>query len=453
MRWSIRYQILVPLFLLLLGLVGISTWAAWDSARHARMRIAKQIDQVIQTQSEATYPLTPRVLEQMKGYSGAEYLLIDPDGRRVATITGQPTELPPASQETGEASLGSRTMIDGQPYFCRGVVLRPPHHNVGATLYVFYPESQLNEAVWQAVRPSLILGVSAGLVAIGLMLEAAWRLVRRIRDLERRTRLIAAGDFSPMALPPRNDELRDLAQSVNEMAAKLAQLQEAVGRSERIRLLGQVSGGLAHQLRNAVTGARLAVQLHAQSCSGGDHEALEVALRQLARMNADLERFFALGKTGLRSEPCSLPDLLDEAVALLQPQSRHARVELTWKRPAQDMTIHGDRGPLGHMVMNVLSNAVEAAGTGGAVEVQLRMSNSGIAVLEVHDTGPGPPPEIAARLFEPFVTSKSEGIGLGLAVAKQVAEMHGGTITWLRADDRTCFRIELPAYSSRLAGG
>ena len=76
------------------------------------------------------------------------------------------------------------------------------------------------------------------------------------------------------------DELRDLARSVNEMAARLAQFQEAVGRTERMRLLGQVSGGLAHQLRNAVTGAKLAVQLHAQSCADGDAEALEVALKK-----------------------------------------------------------------------------------------------------------------------------------------------------------------------------
>ncbi len=60
------------------------------------------------------------------------------------------------------------------------------------------------------------------------------------------------------------------------------------------------------------------------------------------------------------------------------------------------------------------------------------------------DSGPGPPPEVAERLFEPFVTSKPEGVGLGLAVARQVAEAHGGSLSWRRDPDRTCFRIELP---------
>jgi nitrogen-specific signal transduction histidine kinase len=63
----------------------------------------------------------------------------------------------------------------------------------------------------------------------------------------------------------------------------------------------------------------------------------------------------------------------------------------------------------------------------------------------VWDSGPGPAPEIAGRLFEPFVTGKPEGVGLGLAVARQVVEAHGGRIGWERRDGRTCFRVELPA--------
>jgi nitrogen-specific signal transduction histidine kinase len=64
--------------------------------------------------------------------------------------------------------------------------------------------------------------------------------------------------------------------------------------------------------------------------------------------------------------------------------------------------------------------------------------------MTVYDSGPGPSPEVAERLFEPFVTGKPEGVGLGLAVARQIAEAHGGCICWRRDEGRTCFRVELP---------
>ena len=448
MRWSIRYQILVPLFLLLLGLVGVCAWTAQDSARSARQRIVNQVSGVIRTLSEAQFPLNDHVLEQMKGLSGAEYLLIEPSGERVSTFKNEtadvaklPTPLAPA-QALAEASLGSRTQIGQQTFFCRGVALRPPHRHAGSKLYIFYPESLLNDALWQAVRPTLVLGISGGVAALFLTVIVGQRLVSRIEDLERRTRLIAGGDFSPMPLPGRNDELRDLAQSVNEMAAKLAQLQDAVGRAERVRLLGQISGGLAHQLRNAVTGAKLAVQLHAKSCPGGDMEALAVAERQLSRMAADLQRFFEVGRGAGKRIACSLPALIDETVTLLRPQCRHAHIDLTWQRPDGDIWLTGDEGQLGHLILNVVSNAVEAAGPGGSVEVRLNRAGPAV-MLEVSDSGPGPPADIAERIFEPFVTGKDEGIGLGLAVARQVAEAHGGTLAWKRDGERTCFQIEL----------
>ena len=65
------------------------------------------------------------------------------------------------------------------------------------------------------------------------------------------------------------------------------------------------------------------------------------------------------------------------------------------------------------------------------------------AILEVCDSGPGPAPEIAERLFEPFVTGKPEGVGLGLAVSRQIAKAHGGHIDWRREEDQTCFRVAL----------
>ena len=466
MRWSIRYRVLVPSGLLLLGVVGISTWTALSAAEHAEQRIAAQVRRVAQTLTAASFPLTPNVLEQMKGLSGAEYYLVGPEGVRGSTFPTHSITLPPDElfqlADDPTERLGPAVEVAGKRYRCRRLPLL--HRAEGGTLYIFYPEALLQDAIRDAVRPSLVLGLFGGLCAVALAVGIGQRLVGRIRELERRTRLIAAGDFSPMPLPRADDELRDLSRSVNEMASRLAQLQEAVQKTERLRLLGQLSSGLAHQLRNGVAGARLAVQVHAAECPAGDGEALDVALRQLALMEANLRRFMDLGRSeGLKHERCSLTRLIDEAVTLLRPQCRHAGTQLNWKLPESDAIIEGDAGQLGDLFLNVIGNAVEAAGPGGMVEVEARSAERGarserpdsfsrapagsVLAVEVWDTGSGPPVELAARLFEPFVTGKPEGIGLGLAVARQAAEAHGGRITWKREDGRTCFRIELPATS------
>jgi signal transduction histidine kinase len=171
---------------------------------------------------------------------------------------------------------------------------------------------------------------------------------------------------------------------------------------------------------------------------------LDVALRQLALLEANLKRFLDLGRTEEpRRQPCSLVTLLEESLALLRPQCRHAHIDLRWQPPTEPLSLEADPGQLSHLFLNVLGNALEAAGPGGWVEVRAGRDEAN-AWIEVYDSGSGPAPEVAARLFEPFVTGKREGVGLGLAVARQVASAHGGSITWRHTTEHTCFRTELP---------
>jgi len=455
MRWGIRSQLLLPLLTLLLGVVGMATWTALASAARARHQLEKQIHDVALTVNAVTFPRNVQTLRLMKGLSGAEFLLCDAGrlpltddaGRPLTTLPAVPASLPEPNDDWQALHLGPRLNVGRASYFCQGIPLGQEKLHI---LYIFYPETQWREALWGAIRPALFFGVIVGMAALVLTVLVAQRLGRRIQEMERRTRLIASGDFSPMPLPARNDELRDLGLSVNEMAQKLAQLQDAVTRTERLRLLGQVSGGLAHQLRNGVTGARLAVQLHLREAKNGATETLEVALRQLALVEMHLKRFLDLGRhNDSRREPCPLAMILSETVALLQPQCQHAGIELALDTAAGGAAVvQGDADQLRHLFLNVIQNGVEAAGPGGWVRVRLTVADAARrGIVEVEDSGPGPGADLGERLFEPFVTGRAEGVGLGLAVARQVAEAHGGTISWDRRTGHTCFRIELPAAS------
>jgi signal transduction histidine kinase len=450
MRWPIRTQLLLPVVLLLAGVAGICITTAMAATRQARQQIETRLRTVGRfLDEEEPFPLIEAVLRKLRPLSGAEYLLALSSGRVVASLEEGPVEVPhaaPVAEDWHALRLGPPVRIGPQTYLCSGIRLRRSL-NQGDTLYILYPESLWRDARWEAIWPTLLLGASLGLASLGLALAQAARLSARIRAVEQQTRLIAAGDFSPIPLPARDDEIRDLARSVNDMAQQLADLQKAVQSSERLRLLGQVSGGLAHQMRNGLTGARLAVQLFLKELpAGADASALEVALRQLTLLETHVKRFLDLGRTGsARQEPCSLAALVSESVELLRPRCRHAGIELLWQAPGDPLTLEGDAGQLGQLIVNLLGNAIDAAGPGGSVEVR-----AGDLFLEVLDSGSGPPPELVDRLFEPFVTGKPEGVGLGLAVAQQVARGHGGSIHWFRRDGRTCFRVELSRRSGKM---
>jgi len=128
---------------------------------------------------------------------------------------------------------------------------------------------------------------------------------------------------------------------------------------------------------------------------------------------------------------------------LTSPRCEHAGVLLECDASA-GVTLVGRPASLRAALVNLALNGIEAAGRGGTVRLSGTSSDDGIE-LAVEDTGPGPPPAIGAALGEPFVTGKPEGIGLGLAIAKAVAEDHGGTLVWSRGPDRTRFAIALPA--------
>ncbi len=339
--------------------------------------------------------------------------------------------------------------------------------------------------------------MAALLATAVLAIWIAARLTRPIVELRTQVNRIAEADYSPMPLPERNDELRDLAGAVNRMAGQLAEMEKAIRRSERLALLGQLAGGLAHQLRNNVTGALMAVQLHARECDA-DPESLDVALRQLALTEENLKQFLAAPQNPsmtpvMQRRECRISDVIHEVLELLEPSLRHRRVQLSVvEKGATGESFRADGGQLRQLLMNLVLNAADAAGPGGWVRIEREMeggrrkgeggsewgvgsaecgvpeaedrsqgSRSNVEltdgverdvinlaeeemILRVIDNGAGPPREILERLFEPFATSKSEGVGLGLTVAQQIAESHGGRIVFQRSGGETCFEVHIP---------
>lgn len=462
MRWPLRYQILIPFALVLLGAVGaVSALNAWLATSRATHQIEEQLQGIAATLADSSFPLTDMVLRQMHGLSGAEFVLTDADGHSRAAsgdLVLPAGTAPTIAENSEQLHLGPPVTAGDARYFHMVLAIAGRGQQPAGRLHIFYPEKIWLQARSEAALPPLVVGAVALLVTALLAVVLAGRLTRPILELRRQVSRIAEADYSPMPLPARNDELRDLAADVNRLAAQLAEMERAIRRSERLALLGQLAGGLAHHLRNNVTGALMAVQLHARECDN-DPESLDVALRQLALTEENLKQFLAAPHSAniapaIHKTDCRLGDVIHEVVELLDPSLRHRRVHLSVvEHAATGSDFQADAGQLRHLLMNLVLNGADAAGPGGWVRIEteeLKAAPEAPPISEKHvilrviDNGAGPPREVIDRLFEPFTTSKPEGVGLGLAIAQQIAASHGGRIVFHRTASETCFEVHLP---------
>lgn len=462
MRWPIQRQLLVPMLLVILLASTLSSGvSAWVGSRWARREESDRLSRVVATLSDAHFPLQESVLQKLAGLSGAEFVVWDARQQvQAATLPldAQVHDRLKAVPEAGPlADLSSNPMIEiqGRNFLTARVPLRRTATRP-LSLLVLYPEDRWWTATRGAVLPPMIAGGVTMLVAVAL---AAWwsrRFTRPIARLSRQSETIASGDFQPMPLPARDDELRDLTLSINRMVEQLTRYEQQVRRNERLKTLGQLGAGLAHQLRNWLTGARMAMQVHARECPLGEQaESTQMALRQLGLMESYLQRFLTLGagrNSGTRPRErhdVPLIELIDDVLSLVRPRGRHAGVELQWTAPAAPVVVHGVREELQELLINLLLNGLDAAAQSTAnrsswVRIELQPALPHRVRLRVLDSGPGPDDTVAPQLFEPFVTNKPEGTGLGLAVAKQIAESHGGSLRWFCEGNVTCFEVELP---------
>ncbi|MFO0953228.1 MAG: HAMP domain-containing sensor histidine kinase [Isosphaeraceae bacterium] len=451
MRLSIRDQVLIPLVTIqALTVCAITAATATLAARRNERQIIDRVNGVVGALGHTNFPYTRAVLARMRGLSGAEFVAYEADGRVGESSFPALRDVPPALASVASNSrldsLGESptVQLDGVRYFA--VPVRPPGGSAGPSLLILYPETSWRQARREAATVPLLLGGASLVLMVAVTGWIAFRLSRRVRALGARVARIADGDFSGLDPGRQRDEIADLARSINAMCDQLRDMSRAVRQSERTRLLAQLAAGLAHQLRNSLTGARMSVQLHERRCpAAGPDRSLAVALRQLTVTEEQVKGLLSLGRVEQRPPTrFDLRRLVGDIALLVGPACEHARVALDAPPGDAPLEVVADEAGLRAAVLNLVLNAAEAAGHGGTVRLRAE-DRDGRTTVEVRDTGPGPPAELAGTLFEPFATSKPEGVGLGLALAHDVATSHGGTLAWDRDGGETRFRLTLPA--------
>lgn len=443
MRWPIRNQILLPLITIQLAVaIGVTWLGAWTSLRRVEQEVQSRFQELTTTIQRSTFPLTSAVLEQLRGLSGAEFVIQDERGTVQATTLKRVTasELQQAftgiTQKTTSPTVPLR--IHGVAYLSVRVPVQ--HQGTDVNVVILYPDSLVQSARRDAIQVPIRLGwLTLALTTIAVIVVAQ-HIGKRIQAIERQVARVAQGNFQPIPLPHRRDELRDLSASVNGMSVQLDRMTRQIRETERAQLIKQLAGGIAHQLRNSLTGARLALQLHRRRCERSQDESLDVALHQLALTEEQIRGLVALIRDEHRPRvPGRLQTLADEISALIQPMCEHRQIRFFLSGDAGELWLP-DADQIRAALLNLCINAIEASTAGGRVDVRLTKTGESV-VIDVYDDGPGIPAEAVPHIFDPFQSSKADGMGLGLALVKQTAEDHAGSIYYLREAGRTLFRL------------
>jgi signal transduction histidine kinase len=475
-NYSLLRQFLVPILLCVLAtgvlVASVSKWAAdRDSLRASRERLRSTGNLL----SAAPFPLTPSVLQQLHELTGLDFAIFPMASNGQRKNDRLPTQLIETPLQStlvlspSEITSLEGLQVDDDSSDLRTIVLSKQSMRClalrhGETILVLLEKESTRNDGWLAFVLPIVTGMLSSL-AIGII--ATWiaaRFARRIDHLKVEVGAIAQGDFSKRPLIGPADDIQSLQKAIHEMSFQLDASQKQIAHNERARLIHLLASGLAHELRNHLTGARLALQTCDDSAT--DAEAISIAMRQLDLAEGQIRRLLAVRANQATSatSPMSPQQITRSVIDLVRPMATHRQIQLdvfssclgdSATSGTLSTSIQPDGEAIVGVLVNLVMNAMEAVDVRGKVEFDCSMRTTEDAsiprnsvVWSIRDNGPGPDEQIRDSMFEPFVTTKLEGVGLGLSMCKRVAVALGGELRWERKEGWTVFEFSVPEQES-----
>jgi PAS domain S-box-containing protein len=258
-----------------------------------------------------------------------------------------------------------------------------------------------------------------------------------------------------------NNHLDNLGESIGKIVifrdlTSIYKIQEEILRMDRLVSLGKLSSGIAHELRNPLAGIKTTAQALGEEMTEEDprREYLQRITKEIDRLNELLKTFFSFAKPQkLNLTPCHVRDIINEIIPFLIKEIADKGIRFEEKYDPHLPRIRADKTQMHQVFLNLFLNAIQAMPEGGDLKIGVSsfVSAGGDGPRQnfikaiVSDTGKGIPPHMVDRIFDPFFTTKPKGIGLGLSIAYQIINKHGGTIKvesqWEKG---TSFVITLP---------
>jgi signal transduction histidine kinase len=307
-------------------------------------------------------------------------------------------------------------------------------------------------------RHIVLLVAGAGAVAIcgALLVVLTYTVQRPMVELQQKIAELGGGDLTAsVSFAHRNDEIGDLGRNFNQMVVQLRESREEIerlhrtqmSRAEHLATLGEMATGLAHEIRNPLAGIAGVIEIIGRDLpSTSPARAVVKDVRQeIARINhivTDLLQTARPHPPKVRKSDLNVT--VEHAVMLGRQQALAKGVEINLHKDASLPEVEHDSDQIHQVLLNLLLNALQAIDRQGKVEVTLAQRGPN-AVVEVTDNGRGIAPENLPNIFRPFYTTKGEGTGLGLSLARRIIEDHQGRIDVTSAVGKgTTFAVVLP---------
>jgi signal transduction histidine kinase len=227
---------------------------------------------------------------------------------------------------------------------------------------------------------------------------------------------------------------------------------------EKLSSLGQLSAGVAHEIRNPLTAIKLRLETLqlALAPESTEFQEVEVIKRDVDRIQRIMTEFQEFAQPHEpRREPFLAADLFREVTAEMNPILEWAQATVV-EGPMTNMPLTADRVQIKRVLVNLITNAAESFSAGGTITLRAIMDmacldgveETGAFLLEVEDNGTGIPLDVQQKIFNPFFSTKTEGTGLGLSIAARIVERHGGLLEFRTEEGQgTTFTIILPRFS------
>jgi signal transduction histidine kinase len=247
-------------------------------------------------------------------------------------------------------------------------------------------------------------------------------------------------------------QMQGVVREIEQVVEKLQQREHEVLRAEQLAAVGQLAAGVAHELRNPLTSIKMLVQAGCEDLDDGGMtpEDLHVIDLEIRRMERCLQTFLDFARPPkLECRRVDLARPVERTLTLVSGRARKQNVTVRFTPPEPPVVVEADEEQLRQLLINLALNALDVMPRGGTLEMEVRGprpgDDKGYAEVRVLDSGPGISAELLPRLFQPFVSGKETGLGLGLVTSRRIAEGHRGTLQAKnRPEGGACFTLRLP---------